>query len=126
MDKRGLIGPDEPRYASVAREMIESDDWVTPRLGAKAWFEKPVLLYWLGAVSAKLGVNDDRMTRLPVSLISIAFMFFFYRYTRRQFGPLEAQYALLILGTSIGWIAVSQIATFTKRSTPPMQLDEPA
>ena len=68
MDKRGLIGPDEPRYASVAREMIESDDWVTPRLGAKAGFEKPVLLYWLGAVSAKLGVNDDRMTRLPVSL----------------------------------------------------------
>ncbi len=112
MDKRGLIGPDEPRYASVAREMIESDDWITPRLGAKAWFEKPVLLYWLGAVSAKLGVNDDRMTRLPVSLISIAFMFFFYRYTRRQFGPLEAQYALLILGTSIGWIAFSQIGTF--------------
>jgi 4-amino-4-deoxy-L-arabinose transferase-like glycosyltransferase len=42
-----LLGPDEPRYAQVAREMFDRGDWVTPRLGGLPWFEKPALLYWL-------------------------------------------------------------------------------
>jgi 4-amino-4-deoxy-L-arabinose transferase-like glycosyltransferase len=42
-----LLGPDEPRYAQVAREMFLRSDWVTPTLGGHNWFEKPALLYWL-------------------------------------------------------------------------------
>ncbi len=42
-----LLGPDEPRYSQVAREMFERGDWVTPTLGGFNWFEKPALLYWL-------------------------------------------------------------------------------
>ena len=54
-----LLGPDEPRYAQVAREMIERHDFVTPTLGGFAWFEKPALLYWLEAASYKLfGVTE--------------------------------------------------------------------
>jgi len=42
----GLVGADEPRYAQVAREMLERGDWVTPTLGHQPWLEKPPLLYW--------------------------------------------------------------------------------
>ena len=42
-----LVGPDEPRYAEVAREMLARRDFVTPTLGYYPWFEKPPLLYWL-------------------------------------------------------------------------------
>jgi 4-amino-4-deoxy-L-arabinose transferase-like glycosyltransferase len=42
-----LVGPDEPRYAQVAREMFLRRDLITPTLGGHTWFEKPVLLYWL-------------------------------------------------------------------------------
>ena len=27
----GFVGPDEPRYAWIARDMAETGDWVTPR-----------------------------------------------------------------------------------------------
>ena len=54
-----LVGPDEPRYAQVAREMFERGDWITPTLGGFDWFEKPALLYWLEIVSYKIfGVTE--------------------------------------------------------------------
>ncbi|MEJ7624712.1 MAG: glycosyltransferase family 39 protein [Pyrinomonadaceae bacterium] len=54
-----LLGPDEPRYAQVAREMFERGDWITPTLGGFHWFEKPALLYWLQIASYHIfGVNE--------------------------------------------------------------------
>ncbi len=54
-----LLGPDEPRYAQVAREMFDKGDWVTPTLGGFTWFEKPALLYWLEIASYHIfGVNE--------------------------------------------------------------------
>ncbi len=54
-----LLGPDEPRYAQVAREMYYREDWVTTTLGGHNWFEKPALLYWLQIASYNLfGVNE--------------------------------------------------------------------
>lgn len=54
-----LIGPDEPRYAQVAREMYERKDLVTPTLGGRTWFEKPALLYWMAIASfAVFGVSE--------------------------------------------------------------------
>lgn len=55
-----LLGPDEPRYAQVAREMFERSDWITPTLGGSNWFEKPALLYWLQiAAYHVLGVSES-------------------------------------------------------------------
>ncbi len=54
-----LLGPDEPRYAQVAREMYLRGDWITPTLGGFDWFEKPALLYWLEIASYKIfGVSE--------------------------------------------------------------------
>ena len=54
-----LVGPDEPRYAQVAREMFERSDWITPTLGGYHWFEKPALLYWLQIISYHIfGVSE--------------------------------------------------------------------
>jgi 4-amino-4-deoxy-L-arabinose transferase-like glycosyltransferase len=54
-----LLGPDEPRYAQVAREMYLRGDWVTPTLAGHTWFEKPALLYWLTSVAYTLfGVTE--------------------------------------------------------------------
>jgi len=54
-----LLGPDEPRYAQVAREMLERGDWITPTLSGFNWFEKPPLLYWLEITSYKIfGITE--------------------------------------------------------------------
>jgi len=54
-----LVGPDEPRYAEVAREMFARRDLITPTLGGMPWFEKPPLLYWLMIAGYRvLGVGE--------------------------------------------------------------------
>ncbi|HET7288644.1 MAG TPA: hypothetical protein VFI71_14280, partial [Pyrinomonadaceae bacterium] len=59
LGKLPLVGPDEPRYAQVAREMFLRGDLVTPTLGGHTWFEKPALLYWLMIASYKIfGVSE--------------------------------------------------------------------
>ncbi|OYT70944.1 MAG: hypothetical protein CFK52_09515 [Chloracidobacterium sp. CP2_5A] len=61
----GLLGPDEPRYAQVAREMWARGDWVTPTLGGTTWLEKPALLYWLIGLSYQLTGFNEWGARLP-------------------------------------------------------------
>ena len=54
-----FVGPDEPRYAQVAREMFLRRDVVTPILGGETWFEKSPLLYWGMIAGYRLfGVNE--------------------------------------------------------------------
>ena len=49
-----LANPDESRYAEIPREMLATDDWVTPRLNAVPYFEKPPLVYWTVGLSRVL------------------------------------------------------------------------
>jgi 4-amino-4-deoxy-L-arabinose transferase-like glycosyltransferase len=51
----GLLGADEPRYAQVAREMLDRNDWVLPTLNGKPWLEKPPLYYWQAMLSYRVG-----------------------------------------------------------------------
>ncbi len=44
----------EARCVEVVRNMIESGDWLVPRLGATIRLQKPPLFYWAGSVVAEL------------------------------------------------------------------------
>src|SRR6266545_900329 len=63
-----FVGPDEPRYAQVAREMFLRQDLITPTLGGHNWFEKPALLYWMMIASFKLFGVSEWAARLPAAL----------------------------------------------------------
>ena len=104
----GLLGPDEPRYASVAREMARSGDWITPRLWGMPWFEKPALLYWMSGVLFRLGLNTELAPRLPGALLAAGFLVFYWYTLRRAFSCRAAWLATLILGSSGMWVAYSQ------------------
>lgn len=105
----GLLGPDEPRYASIGRQMARSGDWITPRLWGVPWFEKPALLYWMTGTAFRLGLGEELAPRLPVALMSVAFLIFFYGVMSREFGKRAATFAAAILATSAGWLSLSHI-----------------
>jgi len=59
LGQRALIHPDEGRYAELSLGMLQSGDWITPRLNGILYFEKPVLQYWMGALSfLTFGINE--------------------------------------------------------------------
>ena len=61
LGERALIHPDEGRYAELSLGMLQSGDWVTPRLNGFLYFEKPALQYWMGAASYFVfGVNHGK------------------------------------------------------------------
>jgi 4-amino-4-deoxy-L-arabinose transferase-like glycosyltransferase len=107
----GLIGPDEPRYAQVSREMLRTGDWITPYLLGDPWFEKPPLYYWLtSGAFALFGVNEAA-ARLPAALFAVGFLILFAWQTRRFIPGETTRYSLPILLSSLGWIAFGRAAT---------------
>jgi 4-amino-4-deoxy-L-arabinose transferase-like glycosyltransferase len=49
-----LWNPDEPRYAQVAREMVNGGEWILMHYNGKAYADKPPLFFWLIAFSSFL------------------------------------------------------------------------
>ena len=110
LTRMGMYSVDEPRYADIARTMARTGDWITPKLWGQPWFEKPPLLYWMSAVGFKLGLGDDLSPRLPLALLSVSFLVFFYRRLSVVFDRPAAGYATAMLATSAGWLAYSHVA----------------
>jgi 4-amino-4-deoxy-L-arabinose transferase-like glycosyltransferase len=106
----GFVGPDEPRYAWIARDMAETGDWVTPRLYGKPWFEKPPLFYWGAALSFKfLGVSESS-ARLPSAISALLATLALAWLAWRLYGAETARWLLLLLPTSVGMIGFSHAA----------------
>ena len=106
----GLVGPDEPRYAWIARAMTESGDWITPRLYGKPWFEKPVLYYWGAATSFKLFGVSEVSARLPSAISALLATLALAWLALRLYGAETARWLLLLLPTTVGMIGFSHAA----------------
>lgn len=105
---RPLTVPDEGRYADVARWMLVSHDWLTPRLDGLPFFHKPPLLYWIDASLFSLFGTSPFVARLaPVlaaSLVCLGMMWFL----RKRLGSDFARLAVLVLVTSLLFFGGSQ------------------
>ena len=106
----GFVGPDEPRYAWIARDMVETGDWVTPRLYGKPWFEKPVLYYWGAALCFKLLGVSEAAARLPSAISALFATLALAWLALRLYGAETARWLLLLLPTTVGMIGFSHAA----------------
>jgi len=106
----GLIGADEPRYAQVAREMLDRRDWITPTLGGHAWLEKPPLYYWQAMIAYGIFGVSDAAARIPsaldATLLVVAIYLFF-----RKFRPTVEVDAALITASCAGIIGYARAAS---------------
>jgi 4-amino-4-deoxy-L-arabinose transferase-like glycosyltransferase len=111
----GLIGADEPRYAQVAREMLERHDWITPVLGGQPWLEKPPLYYWQAMVAYSIFGVTDWAARLPsafdATLLVLAVYIFLRRFSLRSELAGFALDGALIAASSAGIIGYARAAS---------------
>jgi 4-amino-4-deoxy-L-arabinose transferase-like glycosyltransferase len=67
----GLIDDVDAVQAQIARNMLQSGDWVTARLDLVPYLEKAPLPYWLIAISFRIFGVHDWSARLPFAVSAI-------------------------------------------------------
>src|SRR5262244_1256942 len=88
--------------AQIARNMLDSGDWVTAHLNGVAYLEKSPLKYWLIAISFEIFGVHDWAARLPVALSSVLLCWLGFRAGAWAFSVRAGLYTGLILATSVG------------------------
>lgn len=95
--------------AQIARNMLNSGDWVTARLDGISYLEKSPLLYWMMAAAFRvLGVHDW-VARIPLALCTAALCCVVGSFGRWAFHARTGAYAGLILATCIGLFLFTRI-----------------
>jgi 4-amino-4-deoxy-L-arabinose transferase-like glycosyltransferase len=111
LEFRGLFAPDEGRYADIAREMLQSGDWVTPRLNGLKYFEKPPLQYWAtAAIFALFGVDEWTARLWPALTGFLGILFAAFAGSRLAPRSSPASTALIFAG-SWGYFLGAQFLT---------------
>lgn len=111
LEYRKLIKPDEGRYAEISREMVVSGDWTTPRLNDLKYFEKPPLQYWATATAYELFGQHQWTSRLWTALTGFAGILLVWFAGLRLFGREAANYAAILLGSSMLYSLMAHINT---------------
>jgi 4-amino-4-deoxy-L-arabinose transferase-like glycosyltransferase len=106
---RPFATPDEGRYVEIPREMVETGDYITPRLNAMKYFEKPPLFYWMQAFVLKYFGMKEGVMRINVMMCSFLTILMIFSFARRFLNLSTALWASIILTTSGLYYALSRL-----------------
>lgn len=110
LDARPLNIPDEGRYPEVAREMLLTGDFITPRNNGIVFLDKPALYYWLQAgAMAVLGVHTWSIRLVPALFAALGVLATFCT-VRRLYSRRAAWLSALVLACQPMWFLASQYA----------------
>lgn len=96
----GLRDPwpaDEPRFALVAKQMVESGDWLFPHRGNELYSDKPPMFMWMQAAAYTLTGSWRIAFLLPSLLAGLLSISLIYDLARRLHGRRVAVIAALSL-----------------------------
>ena len=108
-----VTDPVESNYALTAKEMLLSGDWLSPQIYGHYWFDKPIMIYWLIALSFKFWGITDFAARFPAGLFSAASVTFTYWFGQKIFNNTKiALLSALVLASSLEfWLLAKVIIT---------------
>ena len=95
--------------AQIARNMLDSGDWVTARLNGVAYLEKAPLPYWMTAVSFMVFGVHDWAARIPFALAAMLLCWITVRFGMWAFGARAGMAAGLALASCVGLFLFTRI-----------------
>jgi 4-amino-4-deoxy-L-arabinose transferase-like glycosyltransferase len=103
-----LWNPDEPRYAQVAREMVDGGDWILMHANGRTYEDKPPLFFWLIAFSTFLwrGFSSFSVRFLSALFGTLTVLLTFFL-GRKLYGSRTGFLSALILATSFEFAYLS-------------------
>lgn len=88
---------DEPRFAQIAREMVESGQWLFPTRGGEFYPDKPPVFMWISAAFFALLGNLKVSFLLPSTFAAIGTLLLVHDLGKRLWNPRVAFWAVLVL-----------------------------
>jgi hypothetical protein len=104
-----LMEPDEGRYSSIPSAMNATGDYITPRLKAAVYFEKPPLSYWATALSFRLFGENEFASRLFAALSAWGCIILTYRMGLFFHDARTGLFAAAVLTTFLYHVAIGRI-----------------
>src|SRR6267378_6933337 len=95
--------------AQIARNMLDSGDWVTAHLDGVPYLEKSPLKYWLIAVSYAIFGVHDWAARLPVALFTVILCWLTARIGSWAVSDRAGLWAGLALSTCVGLFLFTRV-----------------
>jgi 4-amino-4-deoxy-L-arabinose transferase-like glycosyltransferase len=111
LGRPALWEPDEGRYAEIAREMLATGDYVTPRNDWVRYFEKPPLVYWLTAGSLRLFGHNEFAVRCQAAIFSAGQVGITEALGEALFGVTAGLFAAIALALSPLFFVFARFAT---------------
>jgi 4-amino-4-deoxy-L-arabinose transferase-like glycosyltransferase len=111
LGSRALNEPDEGRYSEIAREMIETGDWLVPHLWYLPHLDKPPMTCWLVASSMKLFGQNEWAVRLPVALAGVSGVWAVFLLGCSLGGRRAGFWSAVILQSSLLYFAMARMLT---------------
>jgi len=109
LNYRHLIPSDEGRYAEIAREMLVTGDWVTPRYNGYKYFEKPPLQAWATAATFQVFGIGDWQARLWTAITGFLTILAVGFTGARIFNARAGWLGALVLASSPMWIIAGHL-----------------
>ena len=104
-----LTDPVEAIYGQVAKEMVETGDYMVPRFLGRPFYEKPPFMYWTVALSYRLFGFNDWAARFPGTLFAALGLALLFVVAERIFGPRAAWLSCLVMAGTLQYAVLGRM-----------------
>jgi 4-amino-4-deoxy-L-arabinose transferase-like glycosyltransferase len=105
-----LFDVDEAVFAEATKEMVQSNDWITPTYNGRERYDKPILFYWLMGASYEVFGISEFSARLVSALSAVLLSLSVFLFLRGFYDDRRAFYASLSLFLSVFFLIYSHAA----------------